>query len=874
MTKSISKTLIIGLGGTGQRVIRDIKKRLLRTYGEIPSLVKFLAFDTDEIEFEHAPFRYYYDGNIHEDFLYKIAPNEFYRIPYPRFDVLEHYPICSDKLDMEELRMLYGGGRLEHPAIGAYRVFGRACFLFSSREIIHVLSATIAELRAACLSVDTIASGCTISSDAITVYVIASLAGGTGSSAIMDMSRMLQIAGIDTYSNWHQRDCIYGMFFLPKFFEGKTDVRFARVNAFAALSELDYTLGLSDPLRYPEESTALEDDNNDYAGYPNNKRVVYDGVYLIGALTNNGHFYSLQEASMRAASFIADSIASDSYVFAHLFSVSAHRLHTVDGKYQNYSGLGYCEIRFNRRDFVRYLLNRKLMGLLEEYKSGENSFSAIQISEEFICKNYLNEGVRWDAEAEEDTRSYWNQLTDFIIDMNDRRLVGISMASINVGKEAAVNIETSKASYLNVIDTAAQKAVQDFAYRREILLQSLRSMLDERMTGKGFGMFPELARCLNTMLTEMKEGLEDELTQNEALFDRIEHYDLQQLIADIAENTSRGFWGIGSKRNEQEVAIGLYCDKVRFVEGSADNPTLAWLRVDSIRKKEAVAVYEEMIKIVDGYYKEETIETVNGMKMNVSGAYLAINEMFTALIDSLIRENYSYRPSKVATNGTVYADAYFKEYFEQHEEDLTGFDWEGGEAFENYISEQFSGFSKVNGEKLAEMRQTLLGLMPADGIIRQVQEERMSIDDLFIHCFGEFGDIIDYNDIKGNPQLELLSRLDTLLEPLWSYHYFNGEGLMPSENMLVGVYDSQNHIFSPSNGYQSAIMERGWCNFIRLGDPDRIAFMLMETAIPAHKLEGVEDWAKEFIQMRQYFYPFSDKRLEGIEMIMPDMPNR
>ncbi|MBQ3734423.1 MAG: hypothetical protein II859_10735 [Bacteroidales bacterium] len=41
MAKNISKTLIIGLGGTGQTVIREIKKRMLRTYGEIPDLVKF-----------------------------------------------------------------------------------------------------------------------------------------------------------------------------------------------------------------------------------------------------------------------------------------------------------------------------------------------------------------------------------------------------------------------------------------------------------------------------------------------------------------------------------------------------------------------------------------------------------------------------------------------------------------------------------------------------------------------------------------------------------------------------------------------------------------------------------------------------------------
>ena len=40
-------TLLIGIGGTGQKVLIQLKARFLRNYGEVPRAVSFLCFDTD-----------------------------------------------------------------------------------------------------------------------------------------------------------------------------------------------------------------------------------------------------------------------------------------------------------------------------------------------------------------------------------------------------------------------------------------------------------------------------------------------------------------------------------------------------------------------------------------------------------------------------------------------------------------------------------------------------------------------------------------------------------------------------------------------------------------------------------------------------------
>lgn len=266
MTKNISKTLIVGLGGTGQRVILDIKKRMLRSYGETPPFVQFLAFDTDEMYREREPFKYYYEGRSFEDYKYSINFNEFFKLLNPGLDVLQRDPICLEKLNFAELS-LWLGRLINHPCC-ANRNVGRALFLHASRNIINILMNTINGLRRANINAAQQARGYVAGGEEITVYVIASLAGGMGSSTIMDVSRMLQIAGLNvTNAPVSGTDKIFGVFFLPRFFENKPHTSDVRINAYTALSELDYTLGLSDPVRYPAGSMELAKDQNDYDGF-------------------------------------------------------------------------------------------------------------------------------------------------------------------------------------------------------------------------------------------------------------------------------------------------------------------------------------------------------------------------------------------------------------------------------------------------------------------------------------------------------------------------------------------------------------------------------------------------------------------------------
>lgn len=868
MAKDISKTLIVGIGGTGQTVIRDIKKRLLRTYGEVPNLVKFLEFDTDQRKDEdNTPFEYYYKGQKLANHKYQISDQEYLLTPFLGAQLAEHDPICESKINMDEFKKV--SARLNNKGAGGYRVCGRVIFLQNSGEIINKLRSTIDELRRSSLSAQEQAErGYNVINGNINVFVISSLAGGTGSSAFMDMSRMLQIAGINvSYNVTAGTDQIFGVFFLPKFFKGKPNTQNVDINAYTALSELDYTLNLNDSQKYPAGCIELAEDNQDYKGYLNyEKRVVYTCVYLVDALTSHSQVNTFDEASSYVASFIAASIAADANAISASFANSNHKMNTVEGKYQNYSGIGYCELRFDRHELVKFLLNRKLISLLEGYKNGATS-RASQIVEDFINTNALNEGIKRNAEGN-DERAQLNQLTDAIINLTDSRFGTIYLGAVESGKDAADRQATSKTEYLNKIAVAADEFVQAFSFRKEQLISNLRDLLNKQQRGKGFGVFPDFASLLRDSFIDMKNGLEEEIDLHIVAFEGIER-ELEQIKTSINENSSKGFLGLGSKLSEQEDYLQAYRNKVDFATGDANNPTLALLKVEVARKKEAVALYEEFVRIIDSYYKKEVIETINGSEERITGSYLKIGSLYGKLIRELSAQNNSYKPSKAANKETLKADAYFKEYFENHDAETTNLTLQDQNRIDEYLYEIFTSLPDCDEEKLSEMREKLLNLLPADGDLRKIQDESLSIDQLFIRCFGTFNEINNPNDLDKNPQLKLLSQLETLFDPLWQYVPFS-EGLSPDKHMVVGVNDPDFHIFDQANGYSQKI--NGWetnRQYISLGDPDRIVFMLMETAIPAHALMNANEWANEYNQKKSLVYTFTDKRLENIEMIKP-----
>ena len=865
MAKEISKTLIVGLGGTGQSVIRDIKKRLFRRYGEIPSLVKFVSFDTDDNEYQDTAFEYYYGGKNCSTKRYNISQEEFKKIARPSIDVLRADQNCAF-LNFDELQKIYGLAN----AIGAngYRVMGRAHFLYNASSIMTLLSNTVTNLRNAQLAQHEQANGYSLANNGITVYVIASLAGVTGSSSFLDISRMLQHAGIDVLPHGAQTptDTILGMFFMPSFFSRNANTPNVKINTYVALSELDYLLGLNDDQTYPDGCLEKENDMNIYGQYQSYKSVRYSNVYLIDEKTKKANSHSFAEAAGYVASFIAASIAADGQALNSCYSNSTHRLHDVEGKKQLYSGLGYSEMRFDRQNLVKYLLNRQLREVLSGFKS--ENLDADRIADNFISSNKLNEGVMSQGEDMEDTRSQLNELTDAIYLLNDAKF-SIPMGAVPTGKDAANQIETNKDKFLNKIIAAANEQIKAFAPSKKSILKALEELLAKYQAEKGFGQFPDLAKRLKSAFNAMKAGLEDEIVRHNQAEKDIETK-LKKFKANIAENDSKGFLGIGNKQTEQKDAMKSYARLVDNI-GNESTDTLMRIKLEIARKQEAINIYTDLIKIVESFYNEEVVEMGSRTAVQISGSAIDVQQTYDALKSTVESEFLEYSYSKSAKNETIFVDAYFKEYFETHQGAAFTLNEQAKDKLDNYVQKLLSNKQEVNKQLVAEMRKFLFNLLNDNELIKRIQREEMSLDQLFVHCFGNASDIEDDHDTQRYPHLALFGQIETLFDSLWQYLDFRGNTYQPVElQCVVGVNDTNDHLLNSEHGYKAYLPSGHNYQFINVGDPDRIIFILQETAIPGFKMKDAVVWKDDYKTKKDHTYSFTDKRLEEIDMLFPD----
>lgn len=870
MAKEISRTLVVGLGGTGQSVIRDIKKRLFRRYGEIPSLVKFLSFDTDDDGYQDTPFNYYFKGENRTTRRYNITREEFRKISRPSIEVLKADQNCQ-RLNFEQLGKIYGMAN----GIGAngFRVMGRAHVLYNANSIMSTLVNTISSLRNANLAGDELANGYQLCGNGITVYIIASLAGGTGSSSFLDFSRMLQHAGIDVVPRGATTpsDTILGMFFMPSFFVTKPNTPNVKINTYVALSELDYLLGLNDEERYPDGCSEKEADRTEYGNYKDYKSVRFSNVYLIDEKTKKGNSHSFDEASGYVASFIAASIAADNQALNSCYSNSTHRLYDVDGKKQLYSGLGYCEIRFDRQDLVTYLLNKHLREVLNDYKTGDLDVDVI--ADKFIADNKLNEGIMSQEEGMEDTRAQLNELTDSIYMLDDKRFSTVIMGKVETGKEAAAQIETNKVKFITKLCAEANEAVKAFALKKKELVKNLQALMDKHQTEKGFGCLPDLSKRFKSAFEAMKAGLEDEIAKHEAEEIKIEEK-LRKTKNNIAENTSSGFLGIGNKLDNQANSIKAYMKEVDNI-GTDAAPTLMRIKLELARKKEAVEIYSSLVKVVEEYYKEEEIELGgNNTAVQITGSAKDVQAMFDSLRDTVQKEFSKYSNSKSAKNEIIFVDPYFKEYFDTHKNEAFELTEQAKYNLDEYIKGIFQEKPQVNEELIANMRKFILAQLPETALVRQIHEEKLSLDQLFIRCFGKASEIEDDRDVARYPHLGLFRQMDALFDSLWQYDDFRGGNCQDvALQCVVGVCDTSDHLLNHANGYKTHLPSNQNYQYINVGDPDRIIFILQETAIPAFKMSEANVWRGEYNQKKGTTYSFTDKNLEDIDLLFPEATN-
>jgi hypothetical protein len=244
MPKPASPAIIIGLGGTGQWVLTYIKKNLLDTYGEVPATVKLLSFDTtsEKVEAkvekgeEHARV-----GNVQletGEFVYlggniRTICEEIKRHQHSHISTWLQAEYYLGSISDDEFQLFKGAGQR--------RPFGRMAVFYDllqgNPDIIGRIDQAITEVMSK-----------NEKRQDIEIYIVCSLAGGTGSGMFIDIAHITrQLA-----ARKQVKFAVRAFLVLQNAFTPVLEIDKILANSFAATRELDRFLSTMRTIKHAE----------------------------------------------------------------------------------------------------------------------------------------------------------------------------------------------------------------------------------------------------------------------------------------------------------------------------------------------------------------------------------------------------------------------------------------------------------------------------------------------------------------------------------------------------------------------------------------------------------------------------------------------
>ena len=233
----MSPTLIIGLGGTGAEVLSRVRDRFFSSHGPLEQypVVRYLWLDTDTHQQEHVSPWYQNHQAVarHLRFRTEESVQLVVQNTSTYLDNLVHYPHLN--------RWIYpnlSGKTTIDQGAGQIRAYGRLAFFVNIDEIrakLHVALNDVGSLQSV---QEARTHGLNANPARINVYIVASLAGGTGSGTFLDMAYLVRQEAARMGGN--QQVNLVGYLALPRVFGGPANLKRLYANGYAALKELNH----------------------------------------------------------------------------------------------------------------------------------------------------------------------------------------------------------------------------------------------------------------------------------------------------------------------------------------------------------------------------------------------------------------------------------------------------------------------------------------------------------------------------------------------------------------------------------------------------------------------------------------------------------
>lgn len=221
--KAFGRAVIIGLGGTGQKALLEIKRNFQNNCGTVPSSIRFLVLDTDQPE---QPLRDVHGGVV------EFTANEFCRLRVSLVRAAIRSPYVQDWW-------------ISYPAIdtvaitdgaGGIREMGRLALFSCIDQVKRRIDTVYNEMKAYGSAERMERDGFLLLEGSEQVIVVGSLSGGTGGGLFFDMSILCHALGGESF-----RYMAYVV--MPWVYRNLANTAYA--NTYAGLTELNQLASLS-----------------------------------------------------------------------------------------------------------------------------------------------------------------------------------------------------------------------------------------------------------------------------------------------------------------------------------------------------------------------------------------------------------------------------------------------------------------------------------------------------------------------------------------------------------------------------------------------------------------------------------------------------
>ena len=791
MAKKVNPALFIGLGGTGYKILLQVKKSLLLQYGEIPPCIKILCFDTDVAPLQSAEDELTYipkEGTKMVTKKIRFEKSEYITIPVKNPHKLKNSNYIKKWLSEKVEPIIVPG------ANGARQIRQLGRFAFFENYSTQRINETIQGLLHDIMQIGhSKVQDYEITGSEPKVHMVFSPCGGTGAGTFLDMAMTIKTDPISM--GYRVNAWMVG----PDFYTSFPATHSVVKNAYAVLKEMDHLLGKDNTKDKPWSN--YNADKPFTVDYGNGVALdlqaakFLDFVYLFDNVMKDGKTIDRVEdvyARIGSLLYLMVSGAGDD-----IFETMASNMEMQDmtqpssditgKKRRNYSSIGISQIIMDRN----YIRDHKILGasssILNQYlQPGKESTVTQEDCDAFIDGNQLREDKGED------------QIIDRLFAKTDLKydIEGLLPAEMGTGSHEELSQNTSR--FLSDWDSKVQGLVDE---RQEQVINSFIEVLDSRLMEmlKQPGSIAGIKIFLSTLdgsFEVMKNEMDGEATGHKATVDKLKK-GLEAYLEAIreAEGSMNPFGKSGRIRTECMNYLGS-AEKIL-----ADQCDLA-------RKSTAKMLLTKM---------HQEIEKRNSQIVALDGLFSEANKSLASALQQLRNRNTSEHD--------------YERYIHQYAEDIVEVTPDIQEAMNSIDFSDFLGAKKVEN-----ITGTIRTYVETTGDITEVENltvEKVleSLDEKTVKI------VINYLDNASQVCLQIDEN-------------FASETTLPKMTKLgfICVADDETSIFKKGSKYLDQIGAGGGYNTkpYTTGNRDRITMVKSEGTFPACSIVKMKEYKYQY----------------------------